>query len=141
MSLENSAKPPITLTAPDHDRLSGLVLTRRPRDEQSARALADELARARVVEPGAIAADVVTMNSHVRFKDMATGRTIGVTLVYPEDADIALQKVSVLTPVGAALIGLSRGQATTWRTRGGEAKRLVVVEVPFQPEANGRFDL
>jgi len=69
------------------------------------------------------------MNSEVEFRDDTTRKVQKVTLVYPEEADILQRKVSVLTPVGTALIGLENGQSITWATPGGELRQLTVVSV------------
>jgi regulator of nucleoside diphosphate kinase len=126
--------PPITVTETDHDRLSDIAETVGSR-APGARLLADEMRRARVVAPGEIAPSVVTMNAKVEFVDDQTHQVRRVTLVYPEDADILNGKVSVLTPIGAALIGLSEGQSMEWQTLDGERKTLTVLKV-HQPEAH-----
>jgi regulator of nucleoside diphosphate kinase len=74
-------------------------------------------------------ADVVNIGSEVSFRDEASGRVQRVTIVLPPDADIDRQRVSVLTPIGAALIGLARGASIGWETREGEERRLTVLEV------------
>jgi regulator of nucleoside diphosphate kinase len=87
-----------------------------------------ELDRARVVEDRRIAADVVRMGSTLRFTtDCGEDRTV--TLVFPGEADIAMGKVSVLTPIGAALIGLSASQSIDWTSRDGRVHRLTVEHV------------
>jgi len=126
--------PPITVTQPDHDRLSDIAETVGSRAPGGQR-LADEMLRARVVAPGKIAPSVVTMNADVEFVDDQTRQVRRVTLVYPESADILNGKISVLTPIGAALIGLSEGQSMEWQTLDGERKTLTVLKV-HQPEAN-----
>jgi len=133
--------PPIVLTRPDHERLSQLAAGAVDRLPEVGEFLADELERARVVESAAISPNVVTMNSHVEFRDEQTARVRTVTLVYPGEEDIAQGKISVLTPIGVALIGLSEGQSIEWETRNGDLKTLTVLKVHFQPEACGRFDL
>lgn len=75
-----------------------------------------------------VGADVITMSSRVVFTDDA-GETHDVTLVYPEEADMEKSRLSVLTPVGAALIGLKVGQSIEWRTRLGEERTLTVLKV------------
>ena len=95
-----------------------------------------ELDRARVVEDARIAADVVRMGSTLRFtSDLGEDRSV--TLVFPGEADIAEGKISILTPIGAALIGLSAGQSIDWTARDGRIHRLTVesVEDPIQPSA------
>ena len=91
--------------------------------------LMQEVARAEVRPSGEMPADVVNIGSEVSFRDEATGRVQRVTIVLPPDADIDRQRVSVLTPIGAALIGLARGASIGWETREGEERRLTVLEV------------
>jgi regulator of nucleoside diphosphate kinase len=88
-----------------------------------------EVARATVLPSGEMPADVVNIGSEVTYRDETTGRTQTVTIVLPPEADIARHRVSVLTPIGAALIGLSTGAAIGWETRDGEERRLTVLEV------------
>ncbi|MBY6262818.1 nucleoside diphosphate kinase regulator [Azospirillum sp. 412522] len=121
--------PPIVLTATDHDRLSGLVETVADGAPDVYDYLSAELTRAVVVGAGEIAPTVVTMGARVTFRDERTRQQRTVTLVYPQEADIAAGQVSVLTPIGAALIGVAEGQSITWYTRQGEAKTLSVLQV------------
>ncbi|NMO18044.1 nucleoside diphosphate kinase regulator [Pyxidicoccus fallax] len=100
-----------------------------------------ELARARVVASEAVPPTVVTMNSTVIFEDEETRERRQVTLVYPRDARSDEGRISVLAPIGSALIGLSVGQSITWPLPGGRSKRLRIVEVPYQPEAAGHYHL
>lgn len=134
--LSGGAKPRITLTAIDHERLTQLATAATDTFPEVAAELADELARARVLTKGRHLGDTVRMGSEVLFCDETTGRETTVTLVYPQDADIAQGRISILTPVGTALIGLSVGQSINWTTRGGDVKRLTVRDVrePAQAE-------
>ena len=91
--------------------------------------LLDELARARVVPDGDVPPHVVTMNTTVRFRDNETGREMVVTLMYPKDAAGRENAVSILTPVGAALLGLSAGQKIDYETLDGRTKTVTVLEV------------
>jgi regulator of nucleoside diphosphate kinase len=111
------------------------------RNQEAAEALESELVQAKVVAPEEIPADVVTMNSKVRFVDEGSADERVVTLVYPRDSDPAEGKISVLAPVGAALLGLSVGQRIEWPVPGGRVKRLRIAEVLYQPEAAGDSDL
>jgi len=98
--------------------------------------LLDELERARVVKSGAFPADAANMGSWVSFTDRGSGQTRTVQLVYPEEADIGLGRISVLTPIGAALLGLSAGQQMRWLTRDGAPRDLVVSAVSLtDPQA------
>ena len=89
--------------------------------------LEHELERARIVSGRAASARVIGMGSKVEYLDEATGKVHAVTLVYPAESDIEQGRVSVLTPIGAALLGLSQGQSIQWNTRSGEPRQLTVV--------------
>lgn len=130
--------PPIVVTQADHDRLSDLASAALRNMPAIGEFLAEELDRARVVAPTEIAPTVVTMNSRVEFRDDQTGEVRTATLVYPGDQDIAAGKISILTPVGTALLGLEEGQSIAWETRSGAQKSLTVLKVLFQPEAQER---
>jgi regulator of nucleoside diphosphate kinase len=127
-------KPTIILSAEDYERLSTLAHAARKRMPDLADELADEIGRAHVLAQGKHPQHIVCMNSEVEFRDDTTGKVQIVTLVYPEDADISQRKVSVLTPVGTALIGLRKGQSITWKTPNGEVRQLTVLSVP-EPRA------
>ena len=104
------------------------------------RALQEELARAELAEPAAIPDDVITMNStaRVRVDDPLQGaHEHEITLVYPRDADGSADRVSILAPVGSALLGLRVGDAIDWPLPGGRNARLQVLAVRYQPEAAG----
>ena len=118
-------KPAITTTRSDHERLSRLAESYLARNPQVADELLAELDRARIVDDSLIAPDVVRMGSTLRFTS-DQGEDRQVTLVFPGEADIAEGKVSVLTPIGAALIGLSAGQSIDWTARDGRVHRLTV---------------
>ncbi|WP_407524481.1 nucleoside diphosphate kinase regulator [Methylobacterium oryzisoli] len=124
-----AALPKIKVTAEDHDRLGRLASAAMDRMPEVAGYLADELDRAQIVRPGKAATGFARMGCEVEFRDDSTGKVQRVSLVYPGEADIGLGRISVLTPVGAALIGLSKGQSIAWETRTGEAKRLTVLDV------------
>ena len=81
------------------------------------------------------------MNSRVRFRDDLTGKQSEVELVYPANANILEGKISVLAPVGTALLGLTEGDSIEWPVPSGKHRALTVVSVLFQPEAEGRYDL
>lgn len=103
-------------------------------------ALEDEILRAEVVSHDQVAADVVTMNSTVRFVDEASGREFVLTLVYPERGGVP-GCISVLAPVGIALLGLRKGQNIDWTGPNGRALKLKIIDILYQPEANGDFHL
>jgi len=122
------------VTSTDMERLRTLIDTT---SGDQAEALDTELLRAEVVEASAIPPDVVTMNSRVVYQDKDTQETREVTLSYPQDASLERGRVSVLAPVGAALLGLSVGQEIEWQQPGGKAKRLRILSVTYQPQAAG----
>lgn len=124
-------KPAIVVTRYDQERLSRLAESHAARNPKVSDELLAELDRARIVEDGKIGVDVIRMGSTLRFtSDLGQDRTV--TLVFPGEADIAAGKVSILTPIGAALIGLSAGQSIDWTARDGHVHRLTVesVEAP-----------
>ena len=121
-------KPAITMTRSDQQGLLRLAESYSARNPAVADQLFAELDRARVVDDGRIAADIVRMGSSLRFTTDA-GEDRSVTLVFPGEADIAEGKISILTPIGAALIGLSAGQSIDWTARDGRTHRLTVESV------------
>jgi regulator of nucleoside diphosphate kinase len=123
------AKPRISLTAEDHERLSALANAATHTMPEVAAELAEELDRAHVLPKGHKPVGTVCMGCEVGFRDDMTGRVQTVTLVYPSEADISKGRISVLTPVGTALIGLPIGKSIDWTTRTGETKRLTVLTV------------
>lgn len=131
--------PDIILTSMDYERLSGLVSTL-PDTHPVKKLLEDELDRAEVVEPHEVPADVVTMNSKVVVEE-ETGEQHVVSLVWPGAANFEAGRLSVLAPVGAALLGLRAGQSIDWPMPNGRRKRVRVVRVEWQPEASGDSNL
>ncbi|MBX9843334.1 MAG: nucleoside diphosphate kinase regulator [Xanthobacteraceae bacterium] len=127
-TVSGEIRPRITLTANDYERLSLLARAAASRMPDVASVLTEELARARVLAERRLE-QTVCMGSEVEFRDDTTGKIQTVTLVYPGDADISQRRISVLTPVGTALIGLSAGDSITWETRSGDVKRLTVLQV------------
>lgn len=126
--LESGALPPIIVSEADEARLSKLATAALERAPEVAAHLLSEMARAEVVDDGAVPAGVVGMGSLVEFVDDA-GKRRRVRLVYPAAADIAQERISILTPVGAALIGLSVGCSISWEGRDGRPRRLTVLAV------------
>ena len=122
-----------TLTDLDHVRL------RKLQGQRSHPALDELLEATDVVSPQEVAPDVVTMRSQFVVADAQTGRRQTITLCYPADADPAAGRVSVLSPVGLALIGTRAGATAHWRTPGGEEGAAQIVEIVHQPEASGDY--
>ena len=119
--------------------LDGIAVDER-RERKHLQALEAELDRAKVVLSEAVPADVVTMNSTVRLSDLDTGREYVYTVVYPSNADASVGRISVLAPMGTALLGYRTGAEFTWRAPLG-VRRFRIEEVLFQPEAAGQFRL
>ncbi len=121
----NNRKPAIVVTRTDSECLWRLAESFAGRNPAVAEELLVELERAKVVDDARIAADVVRMGSSLRFtSDLGENREV--SLVFPGEADIAKGKISVLTPIGVALIGLSPGQSIDWTARDGRTHRLTV---------------
>lgn len=129
----------IIISEVDHRRLGALIDAARmdSRDrEDYLTALEGELSRARVVPPGKVPPNVITMNSTVRLRDLNSGEMVTYTLVYPASADISENRLSVLAPVGTAILGYRQGDTVEWTVPAGR-KRLKVEEVLYQPERAG----
>lgn len=121
-------KPAIIMTRGDHERLTRLAEAAAARGSAVADGLLAELDRARLVDERNLRDDVVRMGSTLRYSTDA-GDERSVTLVFPGEADIEQGRVSVLTPIGTALIGLSAGQSIDWTARDGRSHRLTVEQV------------
>lgn len=121
-------KPKIIVGEIDHERLTGLATTALERIPEVAEELLAEMDRAKVVPPAKLPADVVRMGSFVTF-DSDSAQHRRVQLVYPGEADIEQGRISVLTPIGAALIGLAAGQSIAWTARDGKKHVLTVTAV------------
>jgi regulator of nucleoside diphosphate kinase len=122
-------KPRITLTAQDHEKLSILARAAENTMPDVAAVLSEELDRAHVLARRRHPEDIVCMGCEVEFRDDTTGKVQTVTLVYPDEADISKGKISVLTPIGTALIGLRPRHSITWETRTGDLRTLTVLQV------------
>ena len=119
--------PQIIVSTADHERLTDLATASLERLPEVANELLAEMDRARVVEEPAVPANVVRMGSTVTFKS-DDGHTRTLKLVYPVDESLDQHRISVMTPVGAALIGLAEGQSISWTARDGKHHRLTVTE-------------
>lgn len=98
-----------------------------------------ELARAEVIDPKEIPSTVVTMNSTVKFEIVSTSKDFYLTLVYPKDVDANGGTISILAPVGSALLGLSQGDEIEWPKPGGGVLQVLIKEVTYQPERSGEY--
>jgi len=129
-------EPDIIVTETDLQRLLP-VLEQHATDASDS--LESELHRAVVVDSRSVPADVVTMNSEVVYEDCETFVQRSVRIVYPRDADASRNQISVLAPIGSALLGLRVGQSIEWQLPTG-MKRVRVLEIRYQPEACGDFE-
>ncbi len=131
-------QPPLVLSSRDIKRLERLLDSEAYKNLPGIDALQNEMDRASVVAPADVPPGVVTMNSTVRFCDDSTDSCYELTLVYP-DAVRSPDTVSVLAPVGSALLGLSVGQSIAWQVPGSRTLSLRILEVTYQPEATGEL--
>ena len=131
-------QPPLVLSSRDMDRLERLLESETHNHLARIDTLRNELQRATIAAPADMPAGVVTMNSTVRFCDDSTGSNFELTLVYPEAARTP-DTVSVLAPVGSALLGLSVGQSISWQVPGGRTLSLRILDVIYQPESVGEY--
>ena len=122
-------RPTVHMIDSEADGLADLAISVRERLPQVSELLLEEVSRANIYSPEKIPGDVVIMNSFVEFMDGSSGTTRSVQLVFPQDADISNGRVSILTPVGAGLIGLRQGQSILWPDREGKERKLTIVKV------------
>lgn len=134
------ALPDITLSVADFGRLQSVAAGALNSAPDIASFLLRELDRANVV-PRDRSPSCVKMGSQVRFRDDFSGRVRQVQVVYPKDADPSAGRISVLTPVGVALLGLSAGQSMGWQSRDGRSKTLTVLDVQHELEPVGYLDM
>jgi regulator of nucleoside diphosphate kinase len=133
----------IHITQYDKDRLLKLLLAAggtEYRGSEYLKRLQKELERAIIVSPQEVPGDVITMNSTVCLEEVASGEEEIYTLVFPEDADLALGKISILAPIGTGMLGYRVGDIFEWDVPAGK-RQLLVKRIIFQPEASGNFDL
>ena len=131
----------IYVSASDAEKLRELIREAQSTDYRRSeylKMLAQELSRANIVDPREIPSDVITMNSTASLVDMETGEEMTLTLVFPEDADPLEGKISVLAPIGTAMLGYRVNDIFEWDTPDGKRK-IRVDKVLFQPEASGDF--
>jgi len=133
----------IYITTSDYHRLSGLIEISRERNGDADREyldqLEEELGRAELVSPKEIPADVITMRSKVSLKDLKSGKTLMYSLVFPAEANSNEGHISVLAPIGTALLGNRSGNVVESKVPSG-LRRLKVKEILYQPEAAGNYN-
>jgi regulator of nucleoside diphosphate kinase len=137
--MEYHMRPPIIVSSLDMERLENLLDSLPAAQAGANEALFEELARAELVEPEEMPPDVVTMNSRVRFVLDQGQEEFDMSLAYPKDVNGAADKLSVLTPVGNALLGLKVGDSIDWTRPDGGRFEVTVREIVYQPERAGEL--
>jgi len=133
----------IHITELDRQRLIDLIIQARSGEYRGSiylEKLRDELDRAQIVIPQKIPSDVITMNSKVVLTDLDSSEEETYTLVYPEHANMAEGKISILAPIGTAMLGYRVGDVFEWEVPAGR-RRLKVTKIIYQPEAAGDYEL
>lgn len=134
-----NTRPEITISSLDADRLYKLIESLPGNSFAVTSGLEEELDRANIVEPEEVPPTIVTMNSTVKFIVAGSQEEVMLTLVYPKDVDAGGQKISVLAPVGSALLGLSQGDEIEWPRPGGGVIKVKIKEITYQPERAGEL--
>lgn len=132
-------KPEIILSSLDADRLYALLESLPKNSVLGIEELEQELNRAEIVEPTKMPQDIVTMNSIVRFFVESTKQEFELTLVYPKDMDSNGKNISILAPVGSAMLGLAIGDEIEWPKPGGGTLKVRITEILYQPERSGDY--
>lgn len=134
-----TTKPKIIMSSLDAERLDALLDSLPDNAFPGRDALEAELDRAEVVDPKDVPDTVITMHSTVKFKVASSSEEFWLTLVYPKDVDPEADNISILAPVGSALLGLSQGDEIEWPKPGGGMLRVQIEEVTYQPERSGEY--
>lgn len=135
MTVKNTQRQ-IYVTAYDLQRLNDRLAELDTRQQKAFAGLIRELDRAKVVAPAQVPADVVTMNSRLRYRDLEDDSVAEVTLVFPEQADVDAGRMSVFSPMGTALLGYAAGDEIAWEVPAG-VRRIRIESLEYQPEAAG----
>lgn len=134
-------RPEITISSLDSQRLEDLIDSLPKGSVAGVNELEEELVRATVVAPREVPDNIVTMNSTVKFFVESTNKEFELTLVYPKDMDSSGKTISILAPVGSALLGLSIGDEIEWPKPGGGNLKIKIIQITFQPERSGEYQL
>ncbi len=133
----------IHITKSDYERLSALIEKTREgnrMDRENLKKLEAELDRAEIVDAKDISKKVITMRSTVRLKDLVSGEANTYSLVFPSEADFSQGKISVLAPIGTAILGYKSGDTIEWPVPSG-VRKLKIDKILYQPEAAGNYEL
>ena len=134
-----TTRPKIVISSLDADRLGKLLDSLSDSAFPGKAELEAELTTAKIVDPEEVPPTVVSMNSTVRFRVESSSDEFSLTLAYPKDMDSSGDKISILAPVGSALLGLSQGDQIEWPKPGGGLLRVRIEEVVYQPERSGEY--
>jgi regulator of nucleoside diphosphate kinase len=129
------------ITQNDFEKLRGLIAGYKPRNEfeqDNLDMLVHDLERAHIVDPSDIPANVVTMNSKLYVRDIDSMEEMMFTLVFPKDADLSKDKISVLAPIGSSVLGYKTGDIIQWKMPN-RVRNLKIETVIYQPEAAGNY--
>ena len=132
-------KPSLTISSLDAERIENMIESMGGEGFPGKDALETELARATIVEPQDMPANIVTMNSTVKFKEAHSDKEFSLTLVYPQATASAENTISILAPIGAAIIGMKEGDQIDWPKAGGGVISVQIIQVLYQPEREGVF--
>lgn len=134
----------IFITKNDREQLRNLIEVARERgngtDGEYLNKLEEELDRAKLIKPQSVPPDLITMRSKVRLKDLSTGKKVVYALVFPTEANFNEAKISILAPVGTAMLGYRRGDVIEWEVPSG-VRKLKVEKILYQPESVGEYHL
>ncbi len=134
-----NTRPQVIMSSRDADRLETLLDSLSDDAFPGKAELEAELGRAKIVEPKDVPSNVVSMNSTVKFRVQSTSKEFNLTLVYPKDMDSSGNKISILAPVGSALLGLAQGDEIEWPKPGGGILRVRIEDIVYQPERSGEY--
>lgn len=134
-----NSQPDIIISELDYSRIDNLLRATPGIATNIKSALLTELERAELVAPEQIPANVVTMNSQVKFSVISTGVTFTLKLVYPKDMDDSGNTISILAPVGSAMLGLKEGDEIDWQDGQGGMLQVRIEAIEYQPERAGEY--
>ncbi|WP_292757429.1 nucleoside diphosphate kinase regulator [Methylophaga sp. UBA2689] len=134
-----NSQPDIIISELDYSRIDNLLRATAGIATNIKSALLTELERAELVAPEQIPANVVTMNSQVKFSVISTGVTFTLKLVYPKDMDDSGNTISILAPVGSAMLGLKEGDEIDWQDGQGGMLQVRIEAIEYQPERAGEY--
>lgn len=143
MTKQSLKQTTIHITKSDYERLSALIEKTREgnrMDRENLKKLEAELDRAEIVDAKEISKKVITMRSTVRLKDLVSGEANTYSLVFPSEADFSQGKISVLAPIGTAILGYKSGDTIEWPVPSG-VRKLKIDKILYQPEAAGNYEL